>query len=125
MSRGIDIEYRDPAGKSVRIEIPPPYYLLGTQRSSLRFWSIPRLKEVGIEVLTILGETDPVYFEGWDDMALLGKEIELLAKHLQSIEFHAETKSQWLSHLTYCYQLLLASTPKECTPILGIGRSFP
>ena len=88
---------------------------------SLKFWSIPRLKEVGIEHLTILGEADPVDFWGWEDMALLGREIELLAKHLESIDFHNETKAAWLSHLTFCYHLLVASTPRECKPKFGIG----
>jgi hypothetical protein len=121
MSRSIDISYEDAAGKDVDIEIRTPYYLLGTQQTSLRFWSISRLKEIGIERLTILGEADPVYFWGWDDMAVLGHEIELLAKHLESVDFCPETKAAWLSHLTYCYHLLVASTPKDCTPRLGIG----
>jgi hypothetical protein len=121
MSRSIDIGYEDASGKGVAIDIRPPYYLLGTQEASLRFWSIARLKEIGIERLTILGETDPVYFWGWDDIAVLGREIELLAKHLESVEFYAETKAAWLSHLTYCYHLLVASTPKNCTPKLVIG----
>lgn len=121
MSRSIDISYEDAAGKDIDIEIRPPYYLLGTQHTSLKFWSIPRLKEIGIERLTILGETDPVYFGGWDDMTVLSQEIELLAKHLESIDFYPETKAEWLSHLTFCYHLLIASTPKECIPKLGIG----
>jgi len=121
MSRQIDISYEDAAGKDIEIEIRPPYYLLGTQQPSLKFWSIPCLKEVGIERLTILGETDPVNFWGWDDIAVLGRELELLAKHLESVDFHPEAKAQWLSHLTYCYHLLIASTPRGCTPKLGIG----
>ena len=121
MSRSIDISYEDAAGKEVDIEIRPPYYLLGHQQSSLKFWSIPRLKEIGIERLTILGECDPVNFWGWDDMAVLGREISILAEHLESIEFHPETKAAWLSHLTFCYHLLVASTPRECKPKLGIG----
>jgi hypothetical protein len=121
MSRSIDISYEDATGKGVDIEIRPPYYLLGTQRSSLKFWGIPRLKEIGIERLTILGQTDPVYFWGWEDMAVLGRELELLARHLESVDSHPETKAQWLSHLTYCYHLLIASTPGNCTPKLGIG----
>jgi hypothetical protein len=121
MSRSIDISYADATGNEVSLEIPPPYFLLGTQRPSLKFWSIPRLKEIGIERLTILGECDPVYFCGWDDMAVLGRELELLARHLESVDFNPEVKAEWLSHLTYCYHLLIGSTPKECVPKLGIG----
>lgn len=121
MSRNIHIGYEDTEGKDVPIEISPPYFLLGGQMSSLRFWSIPRLEEVGIERLTILGETDPVYFLGWDDMALLGRELDLLAKHLESVDHHPVIKAETLSHLTYCYQLLIGSTPRGCTPKLGIG----
>jgi hypothetical protein len=54
-------------------------------------------------------------------MAVLGRELELLARHLESVDSHPETKAQWLSHLTYCYHLLIASTPGNCTPKLGIG----
>ena len=121
MSRSIVISYVDAAGKETDIEIPPPYYLLGAQHSSLKFWSIPRLKEVGIERLTILGETDPVNFWGWEDIALLEKEITLLAKHLESVDFYPSKKAEWLSHLTFCYHLLIALTPKDCTPRLEIG----
>lgn len=121
MSRSIDISYKDAAGKDTAIELRPPYYLFGFQQSSLKFWSIRRLKEIGIERLTVLGETDPIFFWGWEDMAVLGREIELLAKHLESIDFDPETKAQWLSHLTFCYHLLIASTPRGCIPELMIG----
>ena len=121
MSRSIDISYEDASGKDVDIEIRAPYFLLGTQQTSLKFWSMARLREIGIERLTILGEADPVYFWGWEEMAVLGREIDLLAKHLESIDFYPETKAEWLSHLTFCYHLLIASTPRECTPKLGIG----
>jgi hypothetical protein len=121
MSRSISISYEDAAGTEVNVEIPPPYFLLGTQRPSLKFWSIPRLREIGIERLTILGESDPVHFNGWEDMALLGRELELLARHLESVDFYLEVKAEWLSHLTYCYQLLVGSTLRDCVPKLGIG----
>lgn len=52
---------------------------------------------------------------------MLGREIELLAKHLPGIDFSAEVKASWLSHLTYCYHLLIATAPKESRPILSIG----
>jgi hypothetical protein len=121
MTRSIDIGYQSPSGSQVDIEIHPPYFLLGAQSSSLEFWSIPRLKEIGIERLTILGDGDPLLFCGWDDMATLGNEIDLLAKHLESVNFHPKLKAEWLSHLTYCYHLLIASTPQNCKPQLGIG----
>jgi hypothetical protein len=121
MSREIDIGYVDAAGKEVRIEIQPPYFLLGTQRPSKMFWSIPRIKEVGIEQLSILGELDPVYFWGWDGLAALGREIELLGRHLHEFYFEPESKAAWLSHLTYCYHLLNDMAPKDSEPQLGIG----
>jgi hypothetical protein len=121
MSRNITISYDDPAGNDINIELRPPYFILGTQQTSLQFWSIPRLKEIGLNHLTILGQTDPVHFRGWDDMTVLAEELHLLATHLQSIDFHPELKAEWLSHLTYCYHLLVATTPADCTPKLGIG----
>ena len=122
MSRSISISYRDEStGADTSIEVGSPYDLLGGQRSSMAFWSIPRIKEVGIERLSELGVTDPVMFFGWDDLALLKREITLLAEHLPSIEFDIETKCAWLSHLTYCYHLLRQTAPKASTPLFMIG----
>jgi hypothetical protein len=122
MSRSINIRYRHAAnGPETPIEVRPPYYLLGTQHTSQRFWSIPRLREIGITQLTELGVSDPVYFIGWEMMADLGREILLLQQHLESIEFELEIKAQWLSHLVYCYHLLVQTAPKESVPVFTIG----
>jgi hypothetical protein len=121
MSRQITIGYRDATGNDVPIEIRAPYFLFGCQQTSLDFWSNPYLKEIGIKRLTILGESDPLYFSGWDDMALLGREIELLSKHLAKIDSSPEIKASWLSHLTYCYHLLSETAPRESMPQLTIG----
>lgn len=122
MSRSISISYRDEtSGQDIPIEVRSPYDLLGTQGSSKHFWSIPRIKQIGIQRLAELGVTDPVYFFGWGEMKLLDHEIKLLAEHLGSIEFHSETKATWLSNLTYCYHVLIESAPKKSIPIFGIG----
>src|SRR5690349_1360290 len=53
MSRSITIGYRDlPNGRSTPIEVRPPYFLLGGQDTSKRFWRIPKLKEIGITQLS-------------------------------------------------------------------------
>ena len=122
MSREISIGYRqDDRGPETPIEVRAPYYLLGTQSTSKQFWSIPRLREVGITQLTELGVTDPVYFVGWEMMADLGREIALLQEHLASIEFDPDLKATWLSHLVYCYSLLIQTAPKDSTPVFTIG----
>ena len=122
MSRSIDIGYRNEAsGLKTPIEVRPPYDLLGTQSTSKRFRSLPRLRDLGITQLSALGETDPVYFVGWDMMADLWREIALLQQHLESIEFDAEIKAQWVSHLAYCYFLLVQTAPKESVPEFTIG----
>jgi hypothetical protein len=121
MSRNICISYRDAAGNKVPVEVRSSYFLLGGQRSSTEFWRIPRLQEIGIERLTILGETDPVIFWGWDELAILGREIALLREHLPSINFDPEAKASWLANLTYCYHLLNEVTPKDSCPIVSIG----
>lgn len=79
MSRDIAIYYKE-GDKSYDIEIRPPYYLLGTQRTSMAFWALPRLREVGITRLAELGVTDPIDFWGWDDLAELRREIRLLTR---------------------------------------------
>ncbi len=122
MSRDINIGYRSTAESPyIPIEIRPPYFLLGCQSTSMRFWSIPRLKEVGIVQLAELGVSDPVDFVGWDGMMDLAMEIWLLQQHLESIEFDAELKAQWLSHLMYNYFLLIQTAPKDSIPEFSIG----
>ena len=122
MSRSIGIGYRPRAdAPETPIEVRPPYYLLGTQSNSMWFWAIPKLREVGIRQLAELGTTDPVYFVGWDMMADLDREITLLRQHLGSIDFDPELKAQWLSHLVYCYHLLVLTAPKESVPEFTIG----
>ncbi len=122
MSRSILIEYWDrTTGISTPIEVESPYDLLGCQETSMRFWSLPRLREVGIAQLTLLGEGDPVTFGGWDMMEDLWREIDLLQRHLRSLDFPAEIKARWAAHLAYCYFLLVESTPPELVPVFTIG----
>jgi hypothetical protein len=121
MTRSICIYYYDADGAAASIEVGPPYDLFGTQKPSLAFWSLPRIKEIGIERLAELGVTDPVYFTGWDDMALCDREIELFRQNFASIDFNSEMKAAWLSHLTYCYCLLIEKAPPTSMPVLMIG----
>ncbi len=122
MSRAISIGYEDPiSGAHRSIDVRPPYYLLGGQSTSQRFWSIPRLREVGITQSTQLGVTDPVYFVGWDMVEDLGREVGLLQQYLASVDFDAELKAQWAAHLVYCYFLLVQTAPKESVPDFTIG----
>lgn len=122
MSREINIGYRySDGGSETDIKVRTPYFLLGTQSTSMRFWSLPRLREIGISQLTELGVADPIYFIGWDMLANLHREIALLQEYLGDIEFDADIKASWLSHLWYCYYLLVLTAPKESTPIFTIG----
>ena len=122
MSRSITIGYRDFAdGPFTQIQVRPPYFLLGTQETSIRFWSIPKLKEIGIKQLSELGVIDPVYFIGWEMMEDLHREITLLQKNLNNIDFDPAIKAQWLAHLTYCYHLLIAVAPTQSIPEFEIG----
>ena len=122
MSRSINIGYCDtPDGPETAIEVRPPYFLFGTQARSMEFWSIPKLREIGIERLTELGVTDPIYFVGWDDMVELEREIGLLQRHIRDIDYHPELKAGWLSHLVYCYNLLVLTAPPGGVPVLTIG----
>lgn len=122
MSRDINIGYRlTDDGPETAIEVRAPYFLFGTQRTSMAFWSLPRLREVGITQLTELGVSDPVYFVGWDMMADLRREIGLLQEHLPGIDFDLDCKAWFLAHLVYCYSLLVFTAPPDSTPVLTIG----
>lgn len=122
MSREISIGFRCKGSNSLTlIEVPAPYFLLGTQSTSKRFWSIPALREIGVTQLAKLGVRDPIYFIGWNMMADLRREITLLQEHLESIDFDAEIKAQWVSHLVYCYYLLVQTASRESVPEFTIG----
>jgi len=110
-----------PLPEQVRQEVEEPYYLLGTQGLSKRFLVIPRLREVGITHLTVLGESDPVYFCGWESMEVLWREIELLQRHLVEVDFDPAVKARWTAHLAYCYFLLVGTTPGEFVPHFTIA----
>ena len=122
MSREVNIGYRfSDDGPETAIDVRAPYFLLGTQSTSMRFWSLPRLHEIRITHLTELGVGDPVYFVGWDMLADLRREIGLLQEHLPAIDFDADLMASWLAHLVYCYSLLVFTAPPESTPVLTIG----
>ncbi|WP_417397336.1 hypothetical protein [Gimesia chilikensis] len=122
MSRSISIGYMEsPGGPETSIEVSAPYFLLGTQQTSLQFWSLPVWERIGVKQLAILGETDPVYFWGWEMMDELADELRLYQEHLAEIEFQPEVKAAWLAHLIYCYSLLVSQAPHDSIPVLGIG----
>ncbi|QDT43594.1 hypothetical protein Pan241w_36960 [Gimesia alba] len=122
MSRQITIGYQEANRKEITdIEIQAPYFLFGTQQTSKRFWSLPDWERIGIKHLSELGESDPIYFIGWDMMADLSNEIGLLQDNLDTIEFYPEIKAEWLAHLIYCYHLLVMTAPRTSIPSLGIG----
>lgn len=122
MGRDVSISYRDAAtGRETAVAVRPPYFILGTQATSKAFWGLPRLREVGITRLSELGETDPIWFEGWDGLAELKAEVDSLEQHLAAIDFDAELKAQWLAHLVYCYHLLIQTAPPDSVPRLSIG----
>ena len=103
------------------IEVPAPYFLFGTQRTSEEFWSLPEWKLMGVTALAELGHTDPIYFIGWEMVGELANEIRLFQEHFKEIEFDADTKSSLLAHLVYCYNLLMSMAPQDSSPELTIG----
>lgn len=121
MSREISIGFRYGDGPETAIDVIAPYFLLGCQDTSKRFWNLARLQDIGITLLARLGVSDPVYFVGWDMMADLRREINLLHEHLDTIDFHPDIKASWLAHLMYCYHLLVLSAPSDSTPVFTIG----
>ena len=98
-----------------------PYYLLGAQQTSQQFWSLPIWNQIGVEQLAVLGETDPIYFTGWDMLDQLSDEIQQFNENIREIEFDTDIKASWLSHLVYCHNLLKMETPADAMPILSIG----
>jgi hypothetical protein len=121
LSRAISIGYEVQGSGRVSIDTPGSMDVLGGQRSSMRFWALPRLREAGIERLTILGETDPVIFWGWEDMNVLRRELDLLEQVLPSLDFDDACKKEWMQRLRYCYDLLIKTAPPHSAPTFMIG----
>lgn len=120
MSRSISIWYTDNEGKNIDIETD--YYdLFGTQQVSLKFWSLPILKEIGLKELTVLGYSDPIYFSNKEGMVILAKEISILEENKEKILFNEELIDKWIGNLKYCFEKLMKETPINCEPCLTIG----
>ncbi len=119
MSRQIIISYEQ-NNKTTNIEIEE-WYLLGTQNISYKFWSLPILKEIGIKRLAVLGHSDPVYFEGWEELEELDMEISLLEENIELIDFDEDTKRRWLRNLRNSLNRLIVLSPKESNPLFEIG----
>ncbi len=95
--------------------------LLGTQEASMAFWSLPIHKTLGIQRLSELGTTDPVWFKGWDGLARLDTEVAILEEHIESIPFPEELRARWIQNLRLCLDRLKASAPPDSIPQFMIG----
>jgi hypothetical protein len=119
MSRQINISYKQ-NNVETQIDIGE-WYMLGHQTTSHEFWSLPILKEIGIKRLAVLGHSDPVYFEGWEDLEELDKEISLLEDNIEIIHFEEDTKKRWLRNLRNSLNRLIVLSPKLSNPLFEIG----
>jgi len=119
MSRSISIWYQR---NNVNIDIEVGNSdLLGAQNSSKDFWSNPLLKDYGINRLAELGNLDPVCFVGWSDLKILEKEISILEKEVENINFDKELKHRWLQNLRFCIERLKELAPLDSVPKYMIG----
>ena len=87
----------------------------------MEFWRIALLQDVGIEELTKLGHTDPVWFTGWEDLKVLGNEISILEEYKRQISFNEELKNRWIENLRFCFEKLLVLAPLDSVPNFMIG----
>jgi len=122
MSRSITIGYQmQRGGETTYIDVRSPYDLFGTQGNSTEFWSLPIWSEIGVTQLSVLGHSDPICFVGWDMMDELAAEIRNIHDNLSAVDSYPELKSTCISHLTYCYHLLISTAPSNSIPALTIG----
>lgn len=119
MSRSISIWYK--VGDT-DVDLDTGYHhLLGTQQASMKFWSLPQLRELGLRELTELGHLDPVYFSEAEGLAILEQELVLLEQNREQIPFDDELKTRWIHNLRFCLDMLKAETPPGAIPVLMIG----
>lgn len=120
MSRSISAYYENIDGSSIDINLGNRD-LLGTQNSSMEFWGLPIMKDLGIVLLSELSITDPVVIRGWEELKELDNEIKTLENNIECIGFDEELKTRWVSNLRYCLDKLRAVCPDECVPEFMIG----
>lgn len=119
MSRSISIWYKqDNADTNIEVGNRD---LLGTQSSSMKFWSLQSLQDFGIKELTKLGYTDPVWFKGSEDLDILGNEISILERNKERIDFDEELRNRWIENLRFCFEKLTELTPPDSVPNFMIG----
>ncbi len=87
----------------------------------MEFWRLPIHMTLGVKRLAELGISDPVWFKGWEDLAILEKEVVALETHIDEIPFHEEPKRQWIRNLRACLDLLKNEAPTDSTPEFMIG----
>lgn len=122
MSRSISAWYRL-GDEEHDIETPEErhYYLLGAQRPSMAFWSLPIMPRIGVVRLAQLAVLDPVCFSGWHDIAQLSLEIRALQEKAAEIDYDVSEKSRYIANLTYCYCRLVSTAPASSEPFFMIG----
>lgn len=119
MSRSISIWYKqDNADTNIEVGNRD---LLGTQSSSMKFWSLQSLQDFGIKELTKLGYTDPVWFIGSEDLDILENEISILERNKERIDFDEELRNRWIENLRFCFEKLTELTPPDSVPNFMIG----
>lgn len=119
MSRSISVWYNHNE-KDIDVEVGNQD-LLGTQGISYAFWSLKKLREIGLKELNLLGRKDPVGFSGWDGMEFLENEIEILERHREEINFNHVARDRWIENLRYCFNKLVTTAPNDSTPHFMIG----
>ena len=119
MGRSITIWYSKNS-EDTNIEIGN-HYMFGTQKSSKAFWTQEEFKEIGIIKLAKLGEYDPIYFSGWDQLKILNNEIKLLEDNLSILKCDKGQVNEWIKNLKFCHNKLLETAAKDSIPSLLIG----
>jgi ABC-type Fe3+-citrate transport system substrate-binding protein len=95
--------------------------MFGTQKSSKSFWAQEVLKELGISELSKLGDFDPIYFSGWDQLKILNNEIKILEDNRAKLKFDEDQVTEWIMNLKFCCDKLLKTVTKDSIPNLMIG----
>lgn len=95
--------------------------MLGTQAASMKFWALPILKELGLVELTKLAFTDPITFQGHQDIKRLEKELNILEKNKSQIPFHTESKERWIRNLRIALDKLQSASSGKRVPHFMIG----
>ena len=121
MTHCISTSYRDDNGNFCVIPHAEPWHhMFGFFKDKKRLWGHPVMKRLGVQHLTLLSVTDPIYFRTPDELDNAYEDMIIITSNLHII--HEETGVDEQRILRYMNNLELAiMQAREVNGVISIG----